>query len=112
MKRGVIKTAFTAIILSIIFMSWETTTKFDTKTFEQHPPIPEIFWVQKLIKPTNSGSMILSIQFVADKTMPKQLPIYSGKSLQYTLKTMVFIQIKKQQTTYIHASVNKTPNLL
>ena len=30
--------------------------------------------------------MILSIQFVADKTMPKQLPIYSGRSLQYTLK--------------------------
>ena len=86
MKRGVIKTAFTAIILSIIFMSWETTPKFDTKTFEQHPPIPERFWVQKLKNPTNSGSMILSIQFVADITMPKQLPIYSGRSLQYTLK--------------------------
>ena len=25
-------------------MSWETTPKFDTKTFEQHPPIPEKFW--------------------------------------------------------------------
>ena len=45
-------------------MSWETTPKFDTKTFEQHPPIPEKFWVQKLKKPTKRGSMILSIQFI------------------------------------------------
>ncbi len=106
MKRGLIKTAFTAIILSIIFMSWETTPKFDTKTFEQHPPIPEKFWVQKLKKPTNSGSMILSIQFVADKTMPKQLPIYSGKSLQYTLKDDGVYPDKKA-ADHIYACISK-----
>lgn len=60
----------------------------DQLAFEQNPPYPVKYWVQKLAAPTSNGeNMIFKVQYISDSKLPYSIDLYGNAiSVQYTLK--------------------------
>lgn len=54
--------------------------------FEQQPPIPVGYFVQKLATPRPEGNMILTVQYYPDASLPQELNIFFNGNVDVTLK--------------------------
>lgn len=56
--------------------------------FEQNPPYPVKYWVQKLATPTANGeNLIFKVKYISDSRLPSSIDLYGNAvSIQYTLK--------------------------
>lgn len=89
------------VILSTLMSSGGSTG--GQVTYEQAPPIPLNYYVQKLpsTSSTSSQNMILRVKYFADSTLPDEIDLFEGGSLTRTLKDDgVFPDITAGDFTY------------
>lgn len=73
------------IPIAILFTSFDTDVE-NPESFEQHPPLPEKFWVQKVLNAEDQpGNIILKVKFVNDEPLPIKINLFGGGAVSNML---------------------------
>ena len=77
---------FFGLCITFLLTSWDPIPEEIPEVFEQHPPIPTEYWVQKLENAHPEGKLVLGVEFQSDIKLPENLKIYLGKDIATTLR--------------------------
>jgi hypothetical protein len=74
-------------VISTLFFSSSTEEDTSQDTFEQEPPMPMQYKIQKLAAPLSTGeTMVFRVDYFRDETLPNTIKIYTSGDIDVILK--------------------------